>query len=264
MAADRLLLNELKQQWNEMPTLDLHRAYVDLMQESRALLAPPSHDPVIFPSNVNATDFCYFLHLAPVLVYETSYPRTNSIRWWYVAKELAGFVACMMMNATVMSAFLMPIIAGATPSMTIGSYVLMISDLLVPSLVVWNLGFYAFFHCFLNACAEMARFADRNFYQDWWNSTNLDEFWRKWNVPMHEFCHRHLYSESKYFLGCNTLIANVIVFFVSALLHELLFGVSFNTVRCYFFLLMIAQTPAMILSKALKPYGRLGNMSSLL
>lgn len=28
-------------------------------------------------------------------------------------------------------------------------------------------------------------FADREFYQDWWNSTSWDEFARKWNKPVH-------------------------------------------------------------------------------
>ena len=28
-------------------------------------------------------------------------------------------------------------------------------------------------------------FADREFYQDWWNSTSWDQFSRKWNKPVH-------------------------------------------------------------------------------
>lgn len=27
----------------------------------------------------------------------------------------------------------------------------------------------------------MTRFADREFYRDWWNSTNMEEFSRDWN-----------------------------------------------------------------------------------
>jgi len=30
-----------------------------------------------------------------------------------------------------------------------------------------------------------ASFADREFYQDWWNSTSWDQFSRKWNKPVH-------------------------------------------------------------------------------
>ena len=39
--------------------------------------------------------------------------------------------------------------------------------LAVPSLVVWLLGFYSLFHCYMNVLAEVLRFADRSFYQDW-------------------------------------------------------------------------------------------------
>lgn len=31
---------------------------------------------------------------------------------------------------------------------------------------------------------QLTYFADREFYQDFWNSTTFDEFSRKWNVPV--------------------------------------------------------------------------------
>ena len=39
-------------------------------------------------------------------------------------------------------------------------------------------------------------FADRQFYDDWWNSTSWDEFSRKWNRPVHTFLLRHVYASS--------------------------------------------------------------------
>lgn len=99
-----------------------------------------------------------------------------------------------------------------------------IMDLILPTIAVWLVGFYAFFHCFLNAAAELSCFADRNFYGAWWNSTSLDEFWRLWNIPVYEWCHRHVYSESVYYFGISPLLANVSVFFISASLHELIFS----------------------------------------
>ena len=55
----------------------------------------------------------------------------------------------------------------------------------IPTIIVWLLGFYAMLHCFLNGVAELTRFADRQFYLDWWNAPSLDIFWRKWNIPVH-------------------------------------------------------------------------------
>ena len=50
--------------------------------------------------------------------------------------------------------------------------------LALPSFLVWLLGFYNMFHCCLNIAGELTRFADRQFYKDFWNATSLDEFWR--------------------------------------------------------------------------------------
>ena len=54
--------------------------------------------------------------------------------------------------------------------------------------------FYMTFHSFLNTVGEVMQFADRNFYSDWWNATNIVEFWRKWNLPVHSWCLRHVYK----------------------------------------------------------------------
>ncbi len=40
--------------------------------------------------------------------------------------------------------------------------------------------FYLLFHSFLNALGEVLRFADREFYHDWWNANNILDFWKTW------------------------------------------------------------------------------------
>jgi diacylglycerol O-acyltransferase-1 len=37
----------------------------------------------------------------------------------------------------------------------------------VPNLYVWLMGFYVFFHVYLNILAEITRYGDRLFYRDW-------------------------------------------------------------------------------------------------
>ena len=141
--------------------------------------------------------------------YETSYPRTRVIRWWYVAKEMLAFGACQVAIAAVMANFIqvllflwtllfefahlrcvlvtgllcfqlqLPVqrLLARPESPSALDYVFTWTDLMLPSILVWILGFYSFFHCFLNAFAEIARFADRTFYLDWWNANSLSEFW---------------------------------------------------------------------------------------
>ena len=51
-----------------------------------------------------------------------------------------------------------------------------------PSVVCWLLMFYGLFVGFTNTLAELTWLGDRSFYSNWWNSTSLDVFWRKWYV----------------------------------------------------------------------------------
>jgi len=54
-----------------------------------------------------------------------------------------------------------------------------------PMAISWLLGFYIAFHLFLNIVAEITRFGDRNFYNDWWNCRTLEQYWKDWNLPVH-------------------------------------------------------------------------------
>ena len=42
-------------------------------------------------------------------------------------------------------------------------------------ITLYLLAFYVIFECVLNVFAEVTRFADRGFYDAWWNSTTLDQ-----------------------------------------------------------------------------------------
>ena len=44
---------------------------------------------------------------------------------------------------------------------------------------------------------KVLRFADREFYRDWWNSNNVLEFWKTWNLPVHRWAVRHLFKVRK-------------------------------------------------------------------
>lgn len=75
------------------------------------------------------------------------------------------------------------------------------------------------------------RFADRQFYEDWWNSTSWDEFARKWNKPVHSFLLRHVYASSISYHGMSKPSAAMVTFFLSALLHELVMAIVTKKIR---------------------------------
>jgi hypothetical protein len=96
-----------------------------------------------------------------------------------------------------------------------------------PAAYCWLLGFYSLFHSWLNILGEITYFSDRRFYNDWWNAGNLGEYWRKWNMPVHNFLIRHIYYPCRR-ADMDKSMAMLMTFFVSAAVHEYL--VSFNLV----------------------------------
>ncbi|KAI5109090.1 kinesin heavy chain isoform X2 [Silurus meridionalis] len=91
------------------------------------------------------------------------------------------------------------------------------------------LGFFAFLHCWLNAFAEMLRFADRMFYKDWWNSTSFANYYRTWNIVVHDWLYYYAYRDFLWLSGHRLRsLATLSVFAVSAFVHEYAFTMGFG------------------------------------
>src|SRR5690349_8640093 len=66
-------------------------------------------DPQVkdYPSNVTAEDYFQFLWF-PTLVYQTSYPRTTSIRLSFVVKRLSETGLCVLYTYAVFVRYVVP------------------------------------------------------------------------------------------------------------------------------------------------------------
>lgn len=102
------------------------------------------------------------------------------------------------------------------------------------STYIWLLVFYGYFHVFFNLLSEILRFGDRVFYRDWWNASNLSSYWRLWNLPVHYWLVRHLYFPCIR-KGMSKNMGMFIVFFFSAIMHEVLISIPFHMLRTYSF-----------------------------
>jgi hypothetical protein len=71
----------------------------------------------------------------------------------------------------------------------------LVIQLYMPTCILCFSAFYLIFECVLPGYAELATFGDRQFYDDWWNSTDLEEFNRRWNKVVHMFLYKHVYLE---------------------------------------------------------------------
>jgi len=209
---------------------------------------------VTYPQNVTFGNFFYFL-LAPTLVYEISYPRTQRVRITYVLEKIAAFSGVWAVLHVLVHSYVVPVLE-QTPQM---SPVAAISRLLIPAFACYILIFYIVFDIACNGFAELTRFADREFYQDWWNSTTWDEFARKWNRPVHEWLLRHVYLESINTYQASEMKAAFYTFLLSSVVHELFMAASLRLLRPWLFCLQMLQFPLILLGRHFKGR-RIGNI----
>ncbi|KAJ2548914.1 Sterol O-acyltransferase 2 (Sterol-ester synthase 2) [Coemansia sp. RSA 1933] len=158
----------------------------DSIQELDAQLCPYSN--ARFPQTLTVRNYFMF-QLCPTLVYELEYPRTPRIRWLYVAEKMAGTAGIFAVFYVVVAHLMIPHLERMPQTGVLMTTV----HLMGPMATCWLLFFFITFDSISNGFAELTRFADRRFYDDWWNARGLDEFSRKWNRPVHLFLARHIY-----------------------------------------------------------------------
>jgi len=198
---------------------------------------------VTYPNNITMKNFAVY-QLIPTLVYELEYPRTDRIRPLYVFEKTVATFGTFALLYTMTESFILPL----TP--TAGeSFFRALLDLSLPFMIAYLLLFYIIFECICNGFAELSYFADRQFYEDWWNSTSWDEFSRKWNKPVHTFLLHHVYASTMASYQLSRSSAMFVTFLLSACVHELVMVIVTKKLRMYLFLLQLIQIPMIMVSR---------------
>ncbi|SNX87432.1 related to acyl-CoA sterol acyltransferase [Melanopsichium pennsylvanicum] len=213
-------------------------------------------DPIMWPANVTYANFWDYL-LVPTLVYELSYPRLKTIRPLYVLEKTLATFGTFLVIYVITEHWIMPFTPTAdTP------FLRTFLQLAVPMMINYLLIFYIMFECICNAFAELTRFADREFYLDWWNATSMDVFSRKWNKPVHSFLLRHVYASTIAAWGVSKSMAMFLTFLLSSLVHELVMAIVSGKIRFYLFAAQMVQLPLILLSQVpfIRKNETLGNM----
>ncbi|TNN82219.1 Sterol O-acyltransferase 1 [Liparis tanakae] len=141
------------------------------------------------PKSPTLSSYLYFL-FCPTLIYRESYPRNTHIRWKYV---------------------------GVTFGMILGSL------------------FYGYF-ILVRLCVPVFRpetnqpFSKRTMVlADWWNSTSFANYYRTWNVVVHDWLFYYGYRDFLWLSRRKFRTAGMLsVFIVSALVHEYALGMGFG------------------------------------
>ena len=143
---------------------------------------------VRWPQNINAKDLSYFM-VAPTLCYELNFPKTSRKRKFFLFRRVLEVILGTNLMLALIQQWMVPNVINSLVPFHSLNWPLTIERLLklsLPNHVIWLIFFYIYFHSFLNTLGELLNFADRSFYQDWWNATNLEMFWQSWNPPVHK------------------------------------------------------------------------------
>ncbi|KDN67609.1 putative MBOAT family protein [Colletotrichum sublineola] len=243
---------------------DLRHAYLHPVKGELAAM-PDIYQQCPYPQNITMHNLAYFWW-APTLVYQPAYPRTDKIRWLFVAKRMAEVFGLGVFIWFASAQYAAPVLINSLDkiaSLDVPKILERLMKLSTISLVIWLAGFFALFQSFLNALAEVTRFGDRCFYEDWWNSESLGAYWRLWNKPVYQYFKRHVYSPL-IGRGWSPRAAQLAVFFASAVLHEVLVGIPTHNIIGVAFAGMFLQLPLIAITTPLEkmqtPTGRmLGN-----
>ncbi|XP_055352649.1 sterol O-acyltransferase 1-like isoform X2 [Paramacrobiotus metropolitanus] len=169
----------------------------------------------------NLGNYVYF-QFVPTLVYRDNYPRTKEIRWNFVFLNFAHVIGGIAYCYYVFVRFCVPVFRNFNHEhVNFKTFMRSIFDCILPGSLNLLVVFYGFLHAWMNAWAEMLRFADRLFYKDWWNCTSFASYYRTWNGVVHDWLYTYVYSDI-YRLGGPAYrnLALFVTFVLSALVHE--------------------------------------------
>lgn len=243
----------LKDAETEQRDADQASSLAQLREDLAIELTSPMGN-VTYPKNLTWSNFVDYL-FCPTLCYELEYPRTAGISWSQLGyKVLATFGVIFLLTVTSEEFILPVLIESASRLEHIESFseiMLVLAEsiswLLFPFMITFLLVFLVIFEYVLGAFAEITCFADRHFYSDWWNSTDWLEFSREWNIPVHNFFRRHVYSTSRPHIGKR--MATLITFLISSIGHEIVMACITKKMRGYGFLAQMSQLPIVMIQQ---------------
>ena len=169
-------LNELDQEKEDTKNADKQEALTQLREDLAVELTSPLGQ-VTYPQNLTLGNYVDYI-LCPTLCYELEYPRTEKTQWMELFWKTLAVFGCIFLLTITSEEFIVPVLndsavrlEGVTKWTDMGLILAeSISLLLFPFMVTFLLVFLVIFEYVLGAFAEITCFADRHFYEDWWNS----------------------------------------------------------------------------------------------
>ena len=220
-------------------------AHADFIPE-KLLKRGITKDQLSFPTitienmTIEARRYLYFA-FAPTLVYRDSYPRIPGVRRWKsVFYNLLNVLGTIIYTFIIFVTFCIPHFHECWHKQWDGSiFTVSVFKSMLPGTMLLLLMFFGILHSWQNLWGEIMMFGDRKFYEDWWNVHNFADYYRKWNMTVHEWLHQYVYQDLIRFTKgkVSQFGALCVVFAFSAFFHELILAVTMQFVYPLLFIL---------------------------
>ncbi|PAV59723.1 hypothetical protein WR25_23705 [Diploscapter pachys] len=176
----------------------------------RALQIRSGNTDMTFPT---VKQFLYY-QFCPTFIYRDEYPM-RSTRCLKTAGIYFVQILCLIEFVNLaFTQYVFPWLSSqdyrATPVSTIA---LSLFAGILPGIICLLCLFYGLLHCWLNIFSELMYFGDRRFYANWWESENMAEYYRNWNLVVHDWLYAYIFRD----------ISNVsrIIFYINLLTNIL-------------------------------------------
>ena len=171
-------LNEVDKAVEDKKNED-EKEHLTQLREDLALELVSPLGQVTYPNNLSMMNYADYI-LCPTLCYELEYPRTSKINWMELFYKTLAVFGCIFLLTLISEEFIVPVLRDSAirlegidgwsdMGLILGET---ISQLLFPFMMTFLICFLVIFEYILGAFAEIACFADRHFYSDWWNSSD--------------------------------------------------------------------------------------------
>ncbi|OMJ66449.1 hypothetical protein SteCoe_36691 [Stentor coeruleus] len=175
--------------------------------------------------------FTYFF-FAPTLIYRDEYPKILSpLKFSMIVVGVMNVFGSISFTFALFQNWCVPYFEESwVEGYSFRFFLVTWFRAMIPATMLLVLLFFGMLHSWFNLWAEILRFGDREFYTDWWNVSNFGDYYRKWNIVVHEWLFHYVYQDILRFSKgkCSKMFSFVVVFMLSALIHELVLAVSIH------------------------------------
>lgn len=198
----------------------LMKTHAFLRENSKTVFEYKPHNDkeLQIPSFSTYLDFLF----VPTLVFKENYPRKKTRSIKFILFNFMEFLGALFLISFIFEKHFVPVcIHFETGPYHWTEIVWNIMSNTLPALGIAICSFYCLLHAWMNGYAELTKFGDREFYQDWWTATTYSEYYRKWNIVVHDWLYTYIYKDFyETVTPRNKTMAKMMVFLISAIVHE--------------------------------------------